>query len=134
LRQLGEAKTSGRLECGTWKRSNGIYYGLERKPFGRRCPISLLLVDKDNDLRLPAEFALIKNDDTRRLHHTFPNVGTQAGRLIHLNMNTYMRNVLIEIFGKVWSDFVDSVDLSEYQDNNSEFHIRDALDNIVERS
>jgi hypothetical protein len=30
---------------------------------------------------------------------------------------------------------VDAVDLlSEYQDDNSEFHIRDALNNIVERS
>ena len=41
------------------------------------------LVDKDNGQRLPAEFALIKDDDTRRLHHTFADIGTQAGRLKH---------------------------------------------------
>jgi hypothetical protein len=69
------------------------------------------LVDKDNGNRLRAEL----------------------GRLMHLKINTYMRNVLIEIFGKVWPDIVDAVDLSEYQDSNSEFHIRDALNNIVER-
>jgi hypothetical protein len=40
---LGEAKTSGRLECGTWKRINGIYYGLESRSSGRWCRISLLL-------------------------------------------------------------------------------------------
>jgi hypothetical protein len=39
---VGEAKTSGWLECGTWIRSNGIYYGLESRPSGRRYPISLL--------------------------------------------------------------------------------------------
>jgi hypothetical protein len=36
------------------------------------------LVDKDNGQRLPAEFALITDDDTRRLHHTFPDIGTPA--------------------------------------------------------
>ena len=44
-----------------------------------------------------------------------------------------MRNVLIQIFGNVWPDIVDAVDLSAYQDDNSEFHIRDSLNNIVER-
>ena len=44
-----------------------------------------------------------------------------------------MRNVLIQIFGNVWPDIVDSVDLSAYQDDNSEFHIPDSLNNIVER-
>ena len=44
-----------------------------------------------------------------------------------------MRNVLIQIFGNVWPDIVDSVDLSAYQDDNSEFHIRNVLNNIVER-
>ena len=44
-----------------------------------------------------------------------------------------MRNVLIQIFGNVWPDIVDAVDLSVYQDDNSEFHISDSLNNIVER-
>jgi hypothetical protein len=91
------------------------------------------LVDKDNGQRLPAEFALIKDDDARRLHHTFPDIGTPAGRLKHYKINTYLRNVLIQVFGNVWHDIVDAVDLSAYQDDNSEFHIRDALNNIVER-
>jgi hypothetical protein len=91
------------------------------------------LVDKDNGQRLPAEFALIKDHDARRLHHTFPDIGTPAGRLKHYKINTYLRNVLIQIFGNVWPDIVDAVDLSAYQDDNSEFHIRDALNNIVER-
>ena len=91
------------------------------------------LLDKDNGNRLPAEFALIKIDDNRRAHHTFPNLVTQGGRLIHHKINTYMRNVLVEIFVKVCPDIVDTVDMSEYKDKNSEFHIRDALNNIVER-
>ena len=91
------------------------------------------LVDKDNGQRLPAEFALITDDETRRLHHTFPDIGTPAGRLKHYKINVYMRNILIQIFGNVWPDIVDSVDLSAYQDDNSEFHISDSLNNIVER-
>jgi hypothetical protein len=51
--------------------------------------------------------------------------------LKHYKINVYMRNILIHIFGNVWPDIVDAVDLSEYQDDNSEFHIRDALNNIV---
>ena len=42
-----------------------------------------------------------------------------------------MRNILIQIFGNVWPDIVDSVDLSAYQDDNSEFHICDVLKKIV---
>ena len=41
------------------------------------------LVDKDNSQRLPAEFALITDDEPRRLHHTFSDIGTPAGRLKH---------------------------------------------------
>jgi predicted transcriptional regulator len=93
----------------------------------------LPLVDKDNGARLPAEFALIKDDDIRRLHHTFPDVATAAGRLKHRKTNASLRNILIHIFRTVWPDIVDAVDVSEYDDDNSEFHIRDALSNIVER-
>jgi hypothetical protein len=69
------------------------------------------LVDKDNGQRLPAEFALITDDETRRLHHTFPDIGTPAGRLKHYKINVYMRNILIQIFGNVWPDIADAVDL-----------------------
>lgn len=93
----------------------------------------LPLVDKDNGARLPTEFVLIKNDDTRRLHHTFPDVATAAGRLKHRKTNAAFRNILIQIFRNVWPDIVDAVDVSEYDDDDSEFHIRDALSNIVER-
>ena len=41
------------------------------------------LVDKDNGQRLPAEFALITDDEPRRLHPTFSDIGTPAGRLKH---------------------------------------------------
>ena len=92
------------------------------------------LVDKDNGQRLPAEFALITDDEPRRLHHTFPDVNTGPGRLRHYKVNVYIRNILIQIFGNVWPDIEDAaVDLSEYPDDNSEHHIRDALNNIVER-
>ena len=91
------------------------------------------LVDKDNGARLPAEFALIKDDETRRLHHTFPDVNTGPGRLRHYKVNVYIRNILIQIFSNVWPDIEDAVDLSEYPDDNSEHRISDALNNIVER-
>jgi hypothetical protein len=93
----------------------------------------LPLVDKDNGARLPAELALIKDDDTRRLHHTFPDVATAAGHLKHRKTNASLRNILIQIFRNVWPDIVDAVNVSEYDDDDSEFHIRDALSNIVER-
>ncbi len=73
-------------------------------------------MDKDNRQRLQAEFALIKDDGTRKLHHTFPDIGTPAGRLKHYKINVYMRNILIQMFGNVWPDIVDAVDLCEYQD------------------
>ena len=91
------------------------------------------LVDKDNGARLPAEFALIKDDNIRRMHHAFPNVATAAGRLAHRKINTYMYNILVYMFRHVWPDVADAVDKSEYDDDDSEFHIRDALNNIVER-
>jgi hypothetical protein len=52
------------------------------------------LVDKDNSNGLPAEFALIQNNDNRRAHHTFPNLGTQTGRLIHLRINSTAGHLL----------------------------------------
>jgi hypothetical protein len=33
----GWRETSGRLGCGIWIKSSGIYYGLVSKPSGRRC-------------------------------------------------------------------------------------------------
>ncbi len=68
------------------------------------------LVDKDTGARLPAEFALIKDDNIRRMHHAFPNVATAAGRLAHRKINTYMYNILVYMFRHVWPDVADAVD------------------------
>ena len=84
---------------------------------------------------LPGSWCFETDPEKRKEHPDFPNTDTVRGRQIHKDLNLQMWFALKDKLKKPLPDIAATgfVDDEAYDDDASEFHLRDAAGNITER-